>query len=45
MRLKINIMSWMVFLMLLVHMAEGQKLKNKNLIARKTDHPVRWQAI
>jgi hypothetical protein len=45
MRTRINIMSWIVFLGLLFHMAEGRRHLNKNLVARKTDHPVRWKQI
>jgi len=44
MRKKINIMSWIIFLGLLFHMAEGKR-QNKYKIAKRTDHPVRWIGI
>ena len=45
MRLKINIMSWVVFLGLLIHMAEGRRPANKYIIAKRTDHTVKWMGI
>lgn len=44
MRTKINIMSWIVFLGLLFHMAEGKR-SNKYIIAKRTETPVKWIGI
>lgn len=45
MRTKINIMSWVVFLGLLFHMADARKPESKYLVVKKVDHPVKWIGI
>lgn len=45
MRAQINFLSWMVFLALLLHMAEGHKNSNRYLVAKRIDHPISWQGI
>lgn len=37
MRFKINLLSWIVFLGLLFHMADARKPQSKYIIAKKTD--------
>jgi hypothetical protein len=53
MRLKVNIFSWIVFLMLIHHMTEAKKIRHeqysraahKTIVAMKRDMPVKWKEI